>query len=298
MADTPRQRFDESFLKRLEYLHMVSRKVVTGRLRAERRSKRMGSGLEFADHRDYAPGDDFRYLDWTVYARMEKLLLRLFEEEEDLTVYLLVDASSSMDLRLGETSKFDHAVRIAAALAYIALANLDRVCIVPFSDRILGRMAPTRGKNQIFKVFQFLESIEPGGVTDLKSCARQFVHQNRRRGMAVVLSDYYDPQGYQDGLNYLRYNRYEPFVIHLFDDQEVNPALRGDMTLVDCETGTTQDITVTSRILKQYRALHTNLSEGLKRLCRKTEVSYFQTPVQVPYDEVVLRIFRAGGFLK
>ena len=298
MADTARQRFDESFLKRLEYLHMVSRKVVAGRLRAERRSKRVGSGLEFADHRDYAPGDDFRYLDWTVYARMEKLLLRLFEEEEDLTVYLLLDASSSMDLRLGEISKFDHAVRVAAALAYIALANLDRVCIVPFSDRILDRLPPTRGKNQIFKLFQFLESIEPGGVTDLASCARQFVHQNSRRGMVVVLSDYYDPKGYQDGLNYLRYNRYEPFVIHLFDEQEVNPALRGDMTLVDCETGTTQDITVTSRILDQYRALHTNLSEGLKRLCRKTEVSYFQTPVQVPYDEVILRIFRAGGFLK
>jgi len=298
MADRVRSLFDERFLKRLEHLHLVSRKIVAGRQRADRRSKRVGSGLEFADHRDYAPGDDFRYLDWTVYARMEKLLLRMYEEEEDLTVYFLVDASQSMDLRLGETSKFDHAALVAAALAYVALANLDRVCVVPFADRIIDRLPPTRGKNQIFKVFQFLENLPTGGVTNLNQCVRQFVHQNSRRGMVVVLSDFFDPQGFSDGINYLRYNRYEPLVVHLTDDNEINPVLRGDMTIVDCETGRRQDVTITPRVLERYRQLHQELSKGLEQLCRRTEISYFRTPIQIPTDEVVLRIFRAGGFLR
>jgi uncharacterized protein (DUF58 family) len=290
--------FDEGFLKRLEYLHLVSRKVVAGRQRAERRSKKVGSGMEFADHRDYAPGDDFRYLDWKVYARMERLLLRLYEEEEDLTVYLLVDASRSMNLGLGDTTKFDHAARIAAALAYISLANLDRVCIIPFGSQLIDRMPPTRGKNQIFKVFSFLEKVEPSGVTDLQSCLRKFVHQNTRRGMAVVLSDFYDPTGYDEALNYLRYNRYEPFIIHLFDDLELKPQLRGDLRLVDCETGGIKEVTVTPRLLTRYRQVHEEFSDGLKRYCRRNEMSYFRTPIQVPFDEVVLRIFRSGGFLK
>ncbi len=298
MTERVRNLFDERFLKRLEHLHMVSRKIVAGRQRADRRSKRVGSGLEFADHRDYASGDDLRYLDWTVYARMERLLLRMYEEEEDLTVYFLVDASQSMDLQLDNTSKFNHAARVAAALAYVALANLDRVCIVPFSDRILDRLPPTRGKNQIFKVFQFLEKLPTGGVTGLNHCVRQFVHQNSRRGMVVVLSDFFDPDGYADAINYLRYNRYEPLVVHLTDDNEVSPALRGDMTVVDCETGLRQDVTITPRLLERYKALHAQLSSGLETLCRRSEISYFRTPIQVPTDEVVLRIFRAGGFLR
>jgi uncharacterized protein (DUF58 family) len=290
--------FDENFLRRLEYLNLVSRKVYAGSQRAERRSKKVGSGLEFADHRDYSPGDDTRYMDWTVYARMEKMLIRLHEEEEDLLIYFLVDCSKSMSMGVGETSKFQHAARLAAALAYIGLANLDRVCIVPFGDELKGRLPPTRGKNQIFKVFKTLQSIEPGGTTNLNASLKKFVHQNKRRGMAVVLSDFYDPSGYEEALNYLRYNNFEPFVIHLFDDDEMNPSLRGDLSMVDCETGDVREITITPRILKRYKELHDQFCERLEGFCKKRSVSYFRTPIQVPYDEVVLRIFRSGGFLK
>lgn len=291
--------FDERFLRRLEYLHLVSKKVYRGRQRAERRSKKVGSGLEFADHRDYSAGDDFRYIDWKVYARMERMLIRLHEEEEDLMIYLLVDCSRSMSVSgFGEATKFEHAARLAAALAYVGLANLDRVSIIPFGDTLKGRMAPVRGKNQIFKVFNFLEKLEPGGVTNLQDCLKKFVHQNKRRGMAVVLSDFYDPNGYEDALNFLRYNNFEPLAVQLYDELEMSPSLRGDLTLVDCETGETREITITPRMLKRYRELHDQFSDGLERFCKQSHISCFRTPIQVPYDEIVLRMFRAGGFLK
>src|SRR6185295_17624536 len=134
--------FDESFLKKLEYLYVVSRKVFSGRMRAERRTRKTGSGVEFADHRNYTVGDDLRYLDWSVYGRLDKLLLRLFEEEEDLHIYLLLDASASMRL----SGKFDYAQTLCAALAYVGLAKMDRVSIVPFSEGRRERLPPARGK--------------------------------------------------------------------------------------------------------------------------------------------------------
>ncbi|MBT9557211.1 MAG: DUF58 domain-containing protein [Myxococcales bacterium] len=277
---------------------MVSRKVYSGKQRAERRSKKVGSGLEFADHRDYSPGDDFRYLDWQVFARMERMLIRLHEEEEDLQIYILLDCSRSMSLSLGEISKFDQAAKIAAALAYVGLANLDRVAIVPFGEKLEQRLPPTRGKNQIFKVFRFLESITPGGPTRLNASLKQFVHQNKRRGMAVILSDFYDPEGYDDALSYLRYNGYEPFAIHLVDELEMTPSLRGDLSVVDCETGEVKEITVTPRMLARYKEVHQEFCRNLEACCKQRQASYFRTAIQVPWDEIVLRIFRAGGFLK
>ncbi len=277
---------------------MVSRKVYSGKQRAERRSKKVGSGLEFADHRDYSPGDDFRYLDWQVFARMERMLIRLHEEEEDLQIYILLDCSRSMSLSLGDISKFDHAAKIAAALAYVGLANLDRVAIVPFGEKLEQRMPPTRGKNQIFKVFRFLEAITPGGPTRLNASLKQFVHQNKRRGMAVILSDFYDPEGYDDALSYLRYNGYEPFAIHLVDELEMTPSLRGDLSVVDCETGEVKEVTVTPRMLARYKEVHQEFCRNLEACCKQRQASYFRTAIQVPWDEIVLRIFRAGGFLK
>src|SRR5262249_24387539 len=162
---------------------------------------------------------DFRYIDWNIYGRMDRLLLRLFEEEEDLSIYMLLDASVSM--RIGEpTSKLQYAMKLVAALAYVGLANLDRVSIQPFSSELHERLPPARGKGRIFKVFEFLRGVEPGGLTRVGPCLERFVQQNRRRGLAVVISDFYDPVGYQEGLNVLRYHRFEPFIIQVFDEKE------------------------------------------------------------------------------
>ncbi len=290
--------FDDEFLKKLEMLYIISRKIASGQLRAERRTKKIGSGIEFADHRNYSPGDDFRNLDWTVYARTKKLLLKLFEEEEDLHIYFLVDCSLSMTLgRDGET-KLRYAKVIAAALSYIGLSNLDRVAIIPFNAKPIDRLPPARGRGQIYKIFQFLDRLEGGGETSIKDAFRTFVTQNKRRGVAVVVSDFYDPAGFEDGLNFLRYQKFDTIAIQLFDQEELNPALRGELQLVDCETGEVRDITVTAALMRRYREAFEAYSKELEDFCTKRRMLYFRAAIQEPFDEVILRVFRAGGFLK
>ena len=288
--------FDDQFLKKLEYLHVVSRKIFTGNLRAERRTRKVGSGIEFADHRRYSWGDDFRYIDWNVYGRTDKLLLRLFEEEEDLHIYILLDCSRSM--LIGNPLKLHYAMQIGAALGYVGLANLDRVALVPFSDRLRGRLPPARGKNRIFKVFEFLRNVEAGGQTDLAACIRKFVHENKRRGLAVLISDFYDPRGFEEGINSLRYNKFEPFVLQIYDQREVDPHLHGDLTLVDCETGEAKEVTVSKSLLDAYKREHEKYCSELSEFCTARALAYFRTHTQLPFDELVLKIFRAGGFLR
>jgi uncharacterized protein (DUF58 family) len=290
-------RFDDQFLKKLEYLYIVSKKIFSGRLRAERRTKKTGSGIEFADHRNYTLGDDFRYIDWNIYGRMERLLLRLFEEEEDLSIYILVDCSKSM--AIGQPrSKLDYALRVAAALCYVGLSNLDRVSIIPFSNDLHERLPPERGKGRIFKVFQFLQAVEPGGITQLAPSITKFVHQTKRRGMAVVISDFYDPAGYEEGLNVLRYHKYEPFAIQVYDPKEADPPLHGDLTLIDCETGDPREVTISAKLLAEYRKEHERYCKELEEFCTKRALPFFRTHTGVPFDELILKIFRAGGFVK
>ena len=290
--------FTDEFLKKLEVLHIISRKIASGAIRAERRTKKIGSGIEFADHRNYTLGDDFRNLDWTIYARTRKLLLRLFEEEEDLYIYLLVDCSASMGMGLDGEHKLRYAKKLAAALAYIGLSNLDRVAVIPFNSRLTARLPPARGRGQIYKIFNFLSSMEVGGETNIKDAFRTFVTQNKRRGVATVISDFYDPQGFQEGLNFLRYQKFEPIVMQIYDEAELNPALRGDLELVDCETGELREVTVTAALLKRYREAFFEYCDELEEFCVKRQLLYFRSPIQEPFDELVMKVFRAGGFLK
>ncbi|WP_437478764.1 DUF58 domain-containing protein [Sorangium sp. So ce1014] len=288
--------FDDEFQRKLDYLAMVSRRVFSGAMRAERRTKKTGSGVEFADHRDYAPGDDFRYLDWAAYQRFDRLLIRLYEEEEDLSIYFILDTSASM--AFGDGAKLRHAKRLCAALAYVGLANLDRIAIVTATDEISGRMQSTRGKARIFRIFRFLGQARKGGATDLGEAMKTFVAQHKRRGLAVILSDLYDPVGFERGINVLRYNRFEPFVLHIVDPREARPALRGDVRVYDCETGDEREVTVTAKVLDRYAEAYEQYLDEIRRFCTSRQVSYFRADVSVPFDELILRVFRRGGFLR
>ena len=288
--------FDEEFLNKLEYLYIVSQKIAAGKFRAKRKTKLVGSGIDFADHRQYTPGDDVRNLDWRVYRRTEKLFLKLYEEEEDLHIYFLVDTSRSM--HLGSPNKWALARKTTAALAYIGLCNLDRVSIVPFSSNVTGRMAPTRGKSQIFKVFDFLERCEPGEQTTMEDAFRTFVNENKRAGLVVVISDFYDPRGFEEGLDVLRYHRFEPMVIQLFDRRELEISLQGDVELVDCETGEVRKMTVTPAMVREYRRVFEEFSDDLQTYCTRRQILYFRSALQQSFEDLVLKIFRAGGFLK
>lgn len=288
--------FDDEFQRKLEMLALVSRRVFAGRLRAERRSKKKGSGVEFADHREYVPGDDFRSIDWNLYQRMGRLLVRLYEEEEDLSIYFLVDCSSSMGFSGGR--KFDHARRLVAALAYVGLANLDRVTVCAVADTVVERMPTTRGKGRIFRAFRFLEALETGGTTDLGEALQKFAAEHSRRGLAVLVSDLYDPTGFESGINALRFNGFEPYVLHVVDRSDATPALKGDVLVYDCETGEEREVTVTPDVLARLSQAFDQYREGIERFCISKQVAYFPAEVDVPFDELVLRVFRRGGFLR
>lgn len=288
--------FDDEFQRKLDQLAMVSRRAFAGKMRAERRTKKSGSGIEFTDHRDYTEGDDLRYLDWNVYQRFGKLQIRLFEEEEDLSVYFVLDCSTSMGFGSGE--KLRQAKRVVAALAYVALANLDRVAVSSASEILEKTMQPTRGKQRIFRVFDFLRTVKPTGITDLGEALKTFAAQHKRRGLAVLVSDLYDPQGFEKGINALRFAKFEVLVVHLVDETEARPKLLGDLRVYDCETGDEREVTVTPKILERYREEHAKYRAEIERFCKSKQVPYFAADVSMPFEELVLSVFRRGGFLR
>jgi len=287
--------FDEAFLKKLEYLHIVARKAFAGRARAERPSRKVGSGLEFADHRAYSPGDDLRYLDWNLYGRLDRLLVRLFQEEEDLSIEILIDTSRSM--AVPGSGKLGYAVRLAAALCYIGLANLDRVGIQAFSGRLGERLPPGRGKGRIFKVLEFLGSLSATGPTSIGDSLSEFVHRTERRGVAVVISDFFDGS-YVTGLNLLRYHRFEPSVMQVLEPAGRPEALRGEVDLVDCESGESHEMIVSPRLLAAHQRARALWLDEIERFCRARQMPFVRATTEVPFEDVVLRTLRSGGLVK
>jgi uncharacterized protein (DUF58 family) len=286
--------FDSTFLSKLEYLSLVSRRIFRGSLLAQRRTMQFGGGIEFADHREYAAGDDLRYLDWNIYARHGELLLKRFQEEQDLHVYFLLDCSRSM--AVGDPAKFDLARQVTAALAYIALADLDRISVVAFADRIIEDFPLTRGKARILSLLDFLDGLEPQGAdTDLGQSVREFLRRKQRSGLAVVVSDLFSPGGYEPGLDQLRHRRYEPHVVQLHDPQEAEPGFLGDVELFDVENDSTRKVTVTESNLRTYRRIFTDFQQRVAKYCRNYGIGCTQSNTRIAFDDLVLRMMRAAG---
>lgn len=286
-------RFEDDFLKKLEYLHVVSRKSFAGQNRADRLARKRGRGLEFADHRQYAPGDDFRHIDWKAYKRLNRLLLRLFDEEQDLPIYLFLDNSRSMT----ESAKFDQARRIAAALCYIGLAHLDRITMLPFHGGLGDETVPGRGKGRIFRVFELLERLETTGETDLREAFKQFASRSRQQGLAVVISDFLDPKGFESGLKILASMGHDVFVVHIASAHDRDPGALGEVRFVDMETGELRDIEVTPALASAYAAAWAKHAEELEHFCGRYNLGYLRADAETPFEEVVLKTFRKGRFL-
>jgi uncharacterized protein (DUF58 family) len=287
--------FDSEFLKRLEYLSLVSKRMFRGQLLAQRRTKQMGGGIEFADHREYAHGDDLRYLDWNVYARYGDLLLKRFQEEQDLHVYILLDASPSMNVGQPST-KFDYARRVAAALAYIALADLDRVGIYAYSNELIDEMPMTRGKDRVLSVLRFLDNLKTSGTrTDLGRVVRGLVNRAQRTGVVIIISDLFDQDGFKAGVDLLRHRRFEPHVVQLHTIEEAQPKMLGDVELQEVETGDLRKLTITERKLKQYAELFQGFLAEIDGYCRMYSLSNTRTTIDLPFDELILRMMRAAG---
>ena len=327
------QLFDAEFMRKLERLSLISRKLKSGRLKGERRSPKRGQSVEFADYRTYSPGDDLRRVDWNAYARMERLFIKLFQEEEDLTVHILLDASKSMDWgdpnditltapvapidsTIKDTSnpkseirnpksdtsdqnKLIYAKRVAAALGYISLTDLDRLSVTAFSRSGIQRFTPVRGKGHSISLLRFIAGVKAEGQTDLDLMLRQYASQAKYPGLLFLLSDCLVEGGGVQGLSALQAAGHEINLIHILSPAEVHPelALIGDLRLKDVETGATQDVSIDGAILDLYREKYEQWQGGIENFCRRRGINYLNVTTDTPFEDLVLHYLRRKGIL-
>jgi uncharacterized protein (DUF58 family) len=323
--------FDADFMHKLDRLSLVSRKMKAGRLKGERRSPKRGQSVEFADYRNYAPGDDLRRVDWNAYARMERLFIKLFQEEEDLTVHLLLDASKSMDWgdpqditlaapltpidsearavggvvapapgsNTHNQNKLVYAKRTAAALGYIALSNLDRLSLTAFSKSGLQRFSAVRGKGHAVSLMRFIAGVQAEGATDLDLMLRQYASHGKYPGLLFLLSDLLVEGGGIEGLKALQAAGHEVNVIHILAPAEIHPelALIGDLRLKDIETGATQEVSIDGGILDLYRQKFEAWQSEIEDFCRRRGINYVQITTDQPFEDLVLHYLRRRGIL-
>lgn len=280
----------------LERLELVTRKIFRGRLKGERRSKRKGQSVEFADFRNYVPGDDLRLLDWNLYARLDKLILKLFLEEEDLHFFTLLDTSQSMSF--GEPTKLAYAKQIAAALSFIGLIRTDRVRIETLAQPLSVRSPVYRGRQSVWRMLRQLESLEAGGETNLAAGVKNFCLRNPGRGIVVLISDLMDRAGYETALRYFVSHEVDCFVIHVLSQEELEPSVQGDLRLVDCEDRGETEITVSAPLLKKYQQTLAAFCGGVQQFCTKRGMHYLLANNQVPVTELVAQHLRRRGLVR
>ena len=287
---------DSQFMARLDSLDVLSRKILRGKLRGERRSKRRGQSVEFADHRPYVAGDDLRFIDWNIFGRLEQLFLKLFMEELDLTIHVAVDASASMSL--GDPSK-DRAVRkLAAALGYVGLVNNNRVTLSTFADGITGQLANMRGRNYLARMADFLLAGEPDGPSDFGKTCRQLTEDRIGRGVMIVLSDFLLKEGFEEGLRRLVSRDYDLYVIQVLSPQELSPEITGDLALLDVEDGDLAEVTVSGALLNYYKRTLSAYCNELKEFCRRRGAVYALANAADPIEPLVLNYLRKIGLLR
>lgn len=283
-ARTVQEFFTPEFLGRLERLSLVTRRPFRGRVKGERRSPRRGQSVEFFDYRPYGVGDDLRYVDWNIFGRLDRLHVKLFLDEEDLRVHFLLDASASM----GFGGKLAYAVRIAAALGFVALVNLERVGVEVLRETIAEEFPPTRGRGQFVSLVDFLSRVRPGGATGLNRALERYAIRSREPGVAFVLSDLMDPAGHETGLRALVERRFDVHVVHVLSPDEMDPPYAGDLRLVDSETNEVRELTLDAEALRGYRQrLHAFLDRA-EGFCRSHEIGYRRVVTDTPVEEFML----------
>ncbi len=291
--------FDESTLRKLNQLTLVASRVRAGSIKGERRSSRRGSSVEFADYRDYTPGDDLRRLDWNIYARLDRPFIKLLEEEEDLAVHLLLDGSQSMNWGEGETHKFQYVQRLAAGLGAVALAAGDLLTIgVLQGGKVTTEFGPTRGQASLTRLFHFLEELNTAGETNLNAAIQNYSVRPRRSGLAILISDLFAPTGYEGGIRLLLGRGHDTTLIHVLAPDELDPPLSGDLELIDSETNLGQDVSLDSGLRDLYRARARAWIQATQMNCHKQGVRYQEVITNIPWDQILLLNMRHAGIVK
>jgi len=301
---------DEAELRKLERLSVMSRRAMSGQMQGERRSPKRGQSVEFADYRPYSPGDDFRRIDWNAYARMERFFIKLFVEEEDQTVHLLVDASSSMNW--GSPNKLAYALKTAAALGYIALAGLDRVTVTvagsgnPGSANTgAGVFPPHRGKQSAMALFTFLEQFLPAApkpsaphgqpAAPLSSQLRNYTAA--APGPLILLSDLFEPD-LQPPISGLQSRGFDVTLLHLLAPDELDPGLEGDLKLVDVERGVPVEITADYDLLSRYRRALADWQAEWRAFCAARGIAYIPVETTLPLDDLLFAWLRRYAVIR
>ncbi len=295
--------FDEKFLQNLERLAILTRRTLAGQIQGERRSPKRGQSVEFADYRPYASGDDFRRIDWNAYARLERFFIKLFIEEEDITVHLLLDSSRSMDW--GEPNKLEYAIRLAAALGYISMVGLDRVTVTVLghgSRRSGYYLPPLRGKQQVFQLFTFLQSIQPDGKNPAEHL-QAYAIKAASPGPVILISDFMN-EGWKEGISQLAMRGFEPTIIHLLSPDEIDPAhfteppLAGDFRLMDQETEQEVEITADFETLDAYHQQLTEWQGALQKFCGQRGAHYLPAVTSTSLETLLFSGLRKQGILR
>lgn len=282
--------FEKDFLKKLENMAFLLKKAQAGRYSGLHRSTRKGQSVEFADYRSYVAGDDFRQVDWNAYARLDRLFIKLFMEENDLRIHLMLDTSGSMALE--GSSKFLLAKQLAGALGYLALVNMEQVGVISLNQGTNRVLPLQRGRNAISRLWGFLSQLEAGGETDLNISLRQTGKYIKGPGIALLISDLLSPSGFQEGLKYLQHLGQQVVVLHLLTPEERDPQLLGNFRLVDCETGLEKEVSITPILLKAYKDhLETFLSR-IKQFCLSREITYHLVGSEDNLEDILLRSLR------
>lgn len=295
-------------LRQLEQFQLLAARRAKSSARGERRSRARGQSVEFADYRTYAHGDDFRYLDWNLYGRLERLFVKLYEEERELPVRVFLDASESMTF--GEPRKFEFARQIAAAIGYVALCGFDRVSILPFPDTpaaapssenqgdpglevaVRGALRSVRGKKSAMQFFQNLGFLTASGGANLNQALRRGALEARQAGAAVVLSDFLDPGGYETGLGALVARGFQVSAVQILAPDELAPTTYGDLRLVDSETGALQEVTFGRYRLKAYQQTVQNFIQRLREYCQPRGIHFFSVSSDVSLEKLLLKQLR------
>jgi uncharacterized protein (DUF58 family) len=296
LAKTNPPLLSPQLLAQLERLELVSRKIFRGRMKGERRSKRKGQSVEFSDFRNYVPGDDLRFIDWNLYARLDKLFLKMFLEEEDLHFYTLIDASPSMDF--GEPTKLQYAKQLAAALGFIGLCRADRVKIETLGS---SRRAPgptLRGRKSLWQMQEFLERIEPNETISLAQGVKDFCLRNSGKGILVLITDLLDKSGYEQALRILLAQSMDVYVIQVLSKEELDPDVKGDIKLVDCEDQDVAEITVSRPLLEKYKRTVAAFIDGARDFCTRRGMSFLTTSTETPVDVLVGNYLRRRGLVR
>ena len=282
--------FTSVFLHRLEALTLATRQSLAGTRVGVRRSPRLGASVEFSDFRNYTPGDDYRRIDWNAYARLERLFLRLYRAEENLTVSLLLDTSLSMNW--GRPSKLDLARQVAGALAYIALAREDRVRVAALGDDLLSRLSPVGERSQVWRVWEFLEQLPCLGRTDLGEALSSFARYCRQPGLSVLVTDLLTDSDWRAGLRALLASQQEVVVLQILAPKEINPDLTGHWRIVDDEDGASVEVTITRRTLRAYVDRLNAYTREVASFCHGHGVSFVQLQSDISVEEAVLHVLR------